>query len=80
MKPENIAFVASQLSREKLEPDGRRGAVMIENDLEPEMCAWSLSAAIQKLAKYGGHTNGCSRPRKPDCDCGWEELKAKMKD
>ena len=24
---------------------------------------------------YGYHTNNCSRPGGPECNCGWEELK-----
>lgn len=27
------------------------------------------------LKKYGRHTVDCSRPLKPDCDCGWESVR-----
>lgn len=49
MDAADIAFTASRLSREKIDAEGRRGSVMIENDLEPDLCAHALAAAIQAL-------------------------------
>lgn len=30
------------------------------------------------LRRYGGHAKDCRRPRGPECDCGWDELKASL--
>ena len=27
------------------------------------------------IKKYGRHTLTCSRPLRPDCICGWDEIK-----
>lgn len=45
----NIAFRASELSREKLGPEARKASVMIENDLEPEECAYALAALLSRI-------------------------------
>lgn len=30
------------------------------------------------LQKHGRHSLECSRPLRPDCDCGWDEVKASL--
>lgn len=39
-------------------------------EMDKEVAHWK-----RLLLKYGRHTTDCDRPRKPDCSCGWDELK-----
>lgn len=43
-----------------------------------EIIARRIDFLHAALTRYGRHSLDCQRPRGPECDCGWDELQAKL--